>query len=95
MLRLPDGMRDTISELAKASGRSMNAEIVYRLQKSISDEIDVARGEPENICGARFIDSRNLSVTPQVPAKWSIDIDEEFQEILNYIRNEMKKDKNR
>ncbi|WP_265343414.1 Arc family DNA-binding protein [Aeromonas veronii] len=35
MLRLPDGMRDTISELAKASGRSMNAEIVHRLQQSI------------------------------------------------------------
>ncbi|WP_404839381.1 Arc family DNA-binding protein [Aeromonas media] len=95
MLRLPDGMRDTISELAKASGRSMNAEIVYRLQKSISDEIDAASGEPENIGGARFIDSRNLSLTPQAPAKWNIGIDEEFQEILDYIRNEMKKDKNR
>ncbi|WP_052448112.1 Arc family DNA-binding protein [Aeromonas jandaei] len=31
-------MRDTISELAKASGRSMNAEIVYRLQKTFDEE---------------------------------------------------------
>lgn len=38
VLRMPDGMRDTIAELAKQSGRSMNAEIVYRLQKSIDEE---------------------------------------------------------
>ncbi|MFM5658990.1 Arc family DNA-binding protein [Aeromonas veronii] len=35
VLRMPDGMRSTIAELAKASGRSMNAEIVHRLQQSI------------------------------------------------------------
>ncbi len=32
VVRLPAGMRDTISEAAKASNRSMNAEIVARLQ---------------------------------------------------------------
>lgn len=36
MLRFPDGMRDQISEAAKASGRSMNAEIVTRLQSSFA-----------------------------------------------------------
>lgn len=35
VLRLPDGMRDKIAALAKASGRTMNAEIVQRLQRSI------------------------------------------------------------
>ncbi|MDB5822166.1 MAG: hypothetical protein JWR21_870 [Herminiimonas sp.] len=34
MVRLPDGMRDRIADAAKASNRSMNAEIVARLQKS-------------------------------------------------------------
>lgn len=34
-LRLPDGMRDQIKTLADANGRSMNAEIVARLEKSI------------------------------------------------------------
>lgn len=34
MLRVPDGMRDRIAEVAKANGRSMNAEIVARLQAS-------------------------------------------------------------
>ncbi|WOS62157.1 Arc family DNA-binding protein [Sinorhizobium fredii] len=34
VLRLPDGMRDTIKEAADHNGRSMNAEIVARLEAS-------------------------------------------------------------
>lgn len=34
MLRLPDGMRDKVAEAAKAENRSMNSEIVLRLQAS-------------------------------------------------------------
>ncbi|NHZ36562.1 Arc family DNA-binding protein [Massilia rubra] len=37
IVRFPDGMRDQIAELAKANNRSMNAEIVARLQESITD----------------------------------------------------------
>lgn len=36
VVRFPDGMRDRITEAAKASGRSMNAEIVARLQQSFN-----------------------------------------------------------
>lgn len=36
MLRLPDGMRERISDLAKRNGRSMNAEIVARLDSALS-----------------------------------------------------------
>ncbi|QIB37011.1 Arc family DNA-binding protein [Rhizobium oryzihabitans] len=35
MIRLPDGMRDTLKEIAAANGRSMNAEIVERLGASL------------------------------------------------------------
>ncbi|MDC7745006.1 Arc family DNA-binding protein [Rhizobium binxianense] len=35
MLRLPAGMRDAIREEADANGRSMNAEIVHRLENSL------------------------------------------------------------
>lgn len=31
-LRLPDGMRDELKEAAKVNGRSMNAEIIARLE---------------------------------------------------------------
>lgn len=33
-LRFPEGMRDEIADAAKQSGRSMNSEIIYRLQQS-------------------------------------------------------------
>lgn len=34
MLRLPDGMRDQLKETAAANNRSMNAEIIARLEES-------------------------------------------------------------
>jgi len=44
VIRFPDeGMRDRIAEAAKKNGRSMNAEIVSRLEESLDlDEIDLA-----------------------------------------------------
>lgn len=39
MLRLPDGMRDQLKELAERSGRSMNAEIVTRLQSTFTHSL--------------------------------------------------------
>lgn len=36
MLRFPDGMRDRVKAAAEASGRSMNAEIVERLEESFT-----------------------------------------------------------
>lgn len=35
MLRFPDGMRDKLKSAAAANGRSLNAEIVYRLQETL------------------------------------------------------------
>ncbi len=35
IVRFPDGMRDRIKVAAKQSGRSMNAEIIYRLQTTL------------------------------------------------------------
>jgi hypothetical protein len=36
-VRMPDGLRDRIAEAAKANGRSMNAEIVFRLEESFGE----------------------------------------------------------
>lgn len=38
VVRLPDGMRERIAETAKTNGRSMNAEIVARLDGSFGPE---------------------------------------------------------
>lgn len=37
-LRLPEGMRDEIARFAERNGRSMNSEIVARLEKSLEPE---------------------------------------------------------
>lgn len=45
VVRLPDGLRGRIAEAAKAAGRSMNSEIVARLQSTFAErntEISVA-----------------------------------------------------
>lgn len=43
VVRLPDGMRDALKRAAEKSGRSMNSEIVERLQASIAYEgIDIS-----------------------------------------------------
>ncbi|MCK8779060.1 Arc family DNA-binding protein [Rhizobium sp. NTR19] len=64
MLRLPDGMRERISDAAKANRRSMNAEIVAALEEkypeieypelSFLDEIDELTRKLERIREARL-----------------------------------------
>jgi len=43
MLRLPDGMRDQLKAVAAENGRSMNAEIVSRLERSFRAPEDQLR----------------------------------------------------
>lgn len=38
IVRLPPGMRDNIAEAAKINGRSMNAEVIHRLEQSLAGE---------------------------------------------------------
>jgi hypothetical protein len=48
ILRLPDGMRDAIATFAKANNRTMNAEIVLRLQNSFSSKRPVSGASSGN-----------------------------------------------
>lgn len=38
MIRLPDGMRERLAKAASELGRSVNAEVVARLEKSFEDD---------------------------------------------------------
>lgn len=50
IVRLPDGMRQRIGEVSKRARRSMNAEIVCRLEHSLNTVVDpIAAGEMKNI----------------------------------------------
>ncbi|AVR88999.1 Arc family DNA-binding protein [Thauera aromatica] len=62
VVRFPDGMRDRLKEAAHANGRSMNAEIVARLQASFEQPA------PANI---RLIDriSDSPSIVDEIAAK--------------------------
>lgn len=48
VVRLPKGMRDRISLVAKNYHRSMNSEIVSRLENSLSHEFDLQNSGIEN-----------------------------------------------
>lgn len=50
LVRMPPGMRDHIASLAKENGRSMNAEIVYRLQTTLEMDAYVPKenAQPEH-----------------------------------------------
>lgn len=39
VIRLPDGLRPSINEQAKANHRSMNNEIIHRLERSLELEV--------------------------------------------------------
>lgn len=41
LVRMPDGMRDQLKDAAKANNRTMNAEIVARLERSTGDDLDI------------------------------------------------------
>jgi hypothetical protein len=56
ILRFPDGMRDLIAEAAKANNRSMNAEVVSRLQNSFEKGETGTGGSPDAV--ARMLDKR-------------------------------------
>ncbi|QGA56891.1 Arc family DNA-binding protein [Brucella sp. 2280] len=43
MVRLPDGMRDQIAGIAEKNGRSMNAEVVARLERSFVIDEELKR----------------------------------------------------
>lgn len=45
VVRLPDGMREKISEVARIHHRSMNSEIICRLEDSLAQDLDLEETE--------------------------------------------------
>lgn len=43
MLRLPDGLRARIKEVAEKNRRSMNAEIVLQLERALFDPLEMQK----------------------------------------------------
>ena len=80
VVRLPDGMRERIAEAAKASGRSMNAEIVLRLQDSFgSVDVDFAS---EILRENQFLKSRASRFEQGIPLMQVTQVMQRMQEYL-------------
>lgn len=47
MLRLPDGMRERLKALAEGNKRSLNAEIIARLEESLEEKRFIDAGKDE------------------------------------------------
>lgn len=41
MLRMPDGMREKFAQIAKANNRSLNGELIHRLERSLLVPADI------------------------------------------------------
>lgn len=54
-IRLPEELRGRIEAAADAAGRSMNAEIVYRLSASFTVVLPSAPGDPKSHALAEFM----------------------------------------
>lgn len=53
-LRMPDDVRERLQSCADESGRSLNAEIIYRLQRTLDEDAELADGD-----GAVYLDGLN------------------------------------
>ena len=83
MLRLPDGMREQLKIEAARNGRSLNAEIVKRLQETMDLESRF-RGEPapeQNGYGTTY--EEHLIASPQI----GLDIHQSLRAIFGELRD--------
>lgn len=99
-VRLPPELKDSLEQIAKKNGRSMNAEIVYRLQRTFDEDAGLAESGVKIIDGLSIDRSALALPLGTVLTAREIDKDdpryttyvrrEEIQEVLDYIRQEMK-----
>jgi len=67
VVRFPDGLRDQIADAAKASGRSMNAEIVTRLEWSLEAQLlDQVEQLHRNLDGVRSMAATTASLKADI-----------------------------
>lgn len=67
-IRLPADLKDRIEALAKQAGRSMNAEIVTRLQQTLPESLQSAATQAQEKMGQRPV-SPIIRVSPDGSSK--------------------------
>ncbi|MDW9699243.1 Arc family DNA-binding protein [Sinorhizobium meliloti] len=93
MIRLPDGMRDRLKAEAERSGRSMNAEIVDRLEQSFRTPVEIPQDLLERIEAYAQRQGRTISeevlrlLDREYPRQWPIeDSFSDLAEMLSMLK---------
>ncbi|MFW2329053.1 Arc family DNA-binding protein [Aeromonas allosaccharophila] len=96
-LRMSDEMRACLQESADRSGRSLNAEIVHRLQQSIdaslTGELNGGPGSPRMIASVEITDPGIDKSDPRYNEDSITDYLKEMREMLAALTEEMKNNK--
>jgi hypothetical protein len=88
MVRLPDGMRDTIAKMAERNGRSMNAEIVSALAGHIAHDGEPLKEDEIRVHLLELAVLRAVLEEVRTDVK-SLRVSDEAKEILNkMVENE-------
>ncbi|MFQ1995695.1 Arc family DNA-binding protein [Aeromonas veronii] len=73
-VRLPPELRDSLEQMAKKNGRSMNAEIVYRLQRTFDEA-----AQPTDSAPRQYQRKQKYTIQSDMP-------DEAMQELMARIQ---------
>ncbi|HHJ4202524.1 TPA: Arc family DNA-binding protein [Aeromonas veronii] len=96
-LRMSDEMRSSLQESADRSGRSLNAEIVHRLQQSIDASLvgtlNGGPGSPRMVASVEIIDPGIDKYDPRYNPGVITEQLKEVRELLETITQEMKNKK--
>ncbi|MCQ4052376.1 Arc family DNA-binding protein [Aeromonas sp. SG16] len=96
-LRMSDEMRSSLQESADRSGRSLNAEIVHRLQQSIdaslTGELNGGPGSPRMIASVEITDPGIDKDDPRYNVTAIAKQIKEVREMMEVIAKEMKSKK--
>lgn len=89
-LRIPDEMRDYLQSEADKNNRSLHAEIVMRLQRSLPDNLDIPKEKFDRPSSSRSSSSKKIldvtkgSITAR-PMQWDLDDLEKFKDSVDYM----------
>lgn len=88
-LRMPDEMRDYLQLEADKNNRSLNAEIVVRLQGTIPDNVEIPKESFARPSSSRAMSNKKPMITKGVVAakqiQWQLEDLEKFKDSVNYM----------
>lgn len=99
-LRMPDDMRSYLQESADNMGRSLNAEIIHRIQCSIESDISKSGDHISHLYPKNYNSGAGSSLPPnmiilsdEAHKAHAMYLNEDISDVVRFVREEMKKKK--